>query len=292
MANLVAFEAAARHGSISRAAEELHLTQSAVSRQIHQLEQFLGVALFERVRQRIVLTDGGRIYAAEVRQTLTSLATASHQAMSFAGSESLNLAVLPTFGARWLIPRVGSFAALHPKAAINFSARLVPFDFHEEPFDAAIHHGEPHWPGAICEHLMDEDIVAVVSPAYKRKLQLSSVRDVARATLLQQATRPLLWADWFKAAGIEDVDALRGPRFEQFAMVAQAAVASLGVALVPRFLATEEVAAGKLLVLRSHRLADTGGYYLVYPESRAQAPLVRSFRDWIMAEVARGNSIA
>jgi LysR family glycine cleavage system transcriptional activator len=102
----------------------------------------------------------------------------------------------------------------------------------------------------------------------------------------------LLWADWFKAAGIEEVDALRGPRFEQFAMVAQAAVASLGVALVPRFLATEEVAAGKLLVLRSHQLADTGAYYLVYPESRAQAPLVRSFRDWIMGEVARGSNTA
>lgn len=284
MANLVAFEAAARHASISRAAEELHLTQSAVSRQIHQLEQFLGVALFQRVRQRVVLTDGGRIYAAEVRQSLASLATASHQAMSFGGGDSLNLAVLPTFGTRWLIPRMGSFAAKHPTVSINLSARLVPFDFQEEPFDAAIHHGEPHWPGAICEHLMDEDMVPVVSPAYKRKLGLSSARDLVGATLLQQATRPMLWADWFKAAGIDEVDALRGPRFEQFSMVAQAAVAGLGVALVPRFLASEEVASGKLLVLRSHTLADTGGYYLVYPESRAQAPLVMSFRKWLLDE--------
>jgi LysR family glycine cleavage system transcriptional activator len=292
MANLVAFEAAARHASISRAAEELHLTQSAVSRQIHQLEQFLGVALFQRVRQRIVLTDGGRIYAAEVRQSLASLATASHQAMSFAGSDSLNLAVLPTFGTRWLIPRMGGFTAQHPAISINLSARLIPFDFQEEPFDAAIHHGEPYWPGAICEHLMDEDVVPVVSPAYKRKLGLTNARDLVGATLLQQATRPTLWADWFKAAGIDAVDALRGPRFEQFSMVAEAAVAGLGVALVPRFLATEEVSAGKLLVLRSHTLSGTGGYYLVYPESRAQAPLVRSFREWILAEAGSGNSAA
>jgi len=255
-----------------------------VSRQVHQLEEFLGVALFQRVRQRIVLTDGGRIYAAEVRQALTALATASHQAMSFAGSDSLNLAVLPTFGTRWLIPRIGGFTARHPGIAINFSARLVPFSFEEEPFDAAIHHGEPHWPGAVCEHLMDEDMVAVASPAYKRRMALSSVKDIARATLLQQATRPMLWAEWFKAAGIHDVDALRGPRFEQFTMAAQAAISGLGVALVPRFLADEEVAAGKLLVLRSPRLEGTSGYYLVYPESRAQVPLVRAFRDWLLAE--------
>jgi LysR family glycine cleavage system transcriptional activator len=212
--------------------------------------------------------------------------------MSFAGSDSLNLAVLPTFGTRWLIPRMGGFTARHPAISINLSARLIPFDFQEEPFDAAIHHGEPYWPGAICEHLMDEDVVPVVSPAYKRKLGLVGARDLVRATLLQQATRPMLWADWFKAAGIDEVDALRGPRFEQFSMVAQAAVAGLGVALVPRFLAAEEVSEGKLLVLRSHTLSGTGGYYLVYPESRAQAPLVRSFREWILAEAGSGNPAA
>ena len=289
--NLLAFEAAARHGSISRAAEELHLTQSAISRQIRQLEDQLAVALFRRVRQRVVLTDAGRMYAADLRQALSSLSSATQKLMSFGGTGGvLNLAVLPTFGTRWLIPRMPRFAALQPELTVNYAARPEPFDFAAEPFDAAIHFGLPHWAGALCERLMGEEVVAVASPAYQQQHKLLTPEALLHATLLQQTTRPSLWAQWFEQLGLGAQVALRGPRFEQFAMMAQAAAAGLGVALVPRFLVADELAAGALRVLFPHSLASDEAYYLVVPEARAANPWVRAFRDWVIAEAQNNGS--
>jgi len=284
--NLLAFEATARHGSVSRAAEELNLTQSAVSRQIQQLEDSLGVSLFRRTRQRVVLTDVGHLYASQVRNTLTELSDATHQAIALSGTRGvLNLAVLPTFGTRWLIPRIPDFLARHPDATVNFGVRLVPFDFAAEPFDAAIHFGQPHWPGAVCELLRHEEAVPVCSPAYREREKIRSPDDLTRATLLQQSTRPTAWAEWFASVGTEAGNPLRGPRFEQFAMVAQAAAAGLGVGLIPHFLIADELASGRLEILFPQSLVSGGAYYLVYPEHKAEAPLVRSFRDWIMAKI-------
>lgn len=145
---LIAFECAARHLSFTRAAEELHLTQGAVSKQVRQLEDRLGVELFRRVRQRIVLTDAGRIYLHDIRGALEQMTAATRQVMSYAGSaDVLNLAVLPTFGTRWLAPRIADFGRRYPDAGLNLSVRLQPFDFDEEPFDGAIHHGDPVWAG-------------------------------------------------------------------------------------------------------------------------------------------------
>jgi LysR family glycine cleavage system transcriptional activator len=287
--NLLAFEATARHGSVSRAAEELNLTQSAVSRQIQQLEDSLGVSLFHRSRQRVMLTDVGRMYAANVRSTLAELSDATHQAIALSGTRGvLNLAVLPTFGTRWLIPRMPEFFARHPDATVNFGVRLVPFDFVAEPFDAAIHFGQPHWPGAICEHLLDEECVPVCSPAYRQQENIRTPQDLIRATLLQQSTRPTAWAEWFAGAQVELGNPLRGPRFEQFAMVAQAAMAGLGAGLIPQFLITDELASGRLEILFPQSLISSGAYYLVYPEPKAEAPLVRSFRDWLIAKTRQG----
>jgi LysR family glycine cleavage system transcriptional activator len=274
VADLLAFEAAARHTSISRAAEELHLTQSAVSRQIRQLELQLGMALFHRVRQRVVLTDAGRVYAADVRAVLQQLSGATQKAMAYSdGAGLLNLAVLPTFGTRWLIPRLAQFAGLHPDVTVNIAARSEPFDFTQEPLDAAIHFGAPHWAGAVCEYLMHEQVVPLCSPAYLRQHGIAQMQDLSRAVLLQQTTRPTQWADWFEQLGADAAHALRGPRYEQFAMIAQAAVSGLGAALLPRFLVEAEIASGELVQL----------FPQAYPESRAQAPLVRAFRDWICA---------
>lgn len=287
--NLLAFEATARHGSVSRAAEELNLTQSAVSRQIQHLEDSLGVSLFRRSRQRVVLTDVGRMYAANVRSTLAELSDATHQAIALSGTRGvLNLAVLPTFGTRWLIPRMPEFFAQHPDVTVNFGVRLVPFDFATEPFDAAIHFGQPHWPGAVCEHLMSEEAVPVCSPAYRERENIRSPQDLTRVTLLQQSTRPTAWAEWFAVANVDLGNPLRGPRFEQFAMVAQAAAAGLGAALIPHFLIADELASGRLEILFPQKLLSSGSYYLVYPEPKAEAALVRSFRDWILDRTAQG----
>lgn len=288
--NLLAFEATARHGSVSRAAEELNLTQSAVSRQIQQLERSLGVSLFRRTRQRVMLTDVGRMYATSVRNSLTTLSDSTHQAIALSGTHGvLNLAVLPTFGTRWLIPRMTGFFDAHPDIQVNFGVRLVPFDFAVEPFDAAIHFGRPHWPGAVCIRLMSEVMVPACSPAYRQKAAIRTPADLARATLLQQATRPTAWEEWFASAGVAIANPLRGPRFEQFAMVAEAAVAGLGAGLIPSFLVAKELAAGQLEVLFPHSLTSSGAYHLVYPEPKAEAPLVQSFRDWILAQAAEAE---
>lgn len=288
MADLLAFEAAARHASISRAAEELNLTQSAVSRRIRELEAHLGVALFHRVRQRVVLTDAGRLYAADVRTALQQFSGATQNIMALAqGAGLLNLAVLPTFGTRWLIPRIGDFALHCPDVTVNFAARSEPFDFAVEPFDAAIHFGVPYWAGAACDYLMREEVVPVCSPAYKKRHLIDAPEALSTVVLLQQNTRPTQWADWFEQMGAEAAHALRGPRFEQFSMIAQAAVSGLGAALLPSFLVEAEIASGALIVLFPQALTSTDAYYLAYPESRAQAPLLMAFREWIGAQCER-----
>ncbi len=281
---LTAFEAAARHQSFSRAAAELHLTQGAVSRQIRHLEQLVGLELFERVRQRVVLTDGGRLYLADVRPILQALSDATQRAMTFAGGAgNLHLAVLPTFATRWLMPRLPDFLARFPDTTIHFVTRIAPFDFSAEPLDVAIHYGDPVWPGAICEHLMDEEVVPVCSPAFRARHHLTGPADLAGVTLLQQTTRPHLWSEWFAAARTSHPGPFRGPRFEQFTMIAEAAAAGLGVGLVPRFLARDEIADGRLVELFDSPLTSEKAYYVVYPEAKAGSGAVNAFVRWIVA---------
>lgn len=282
---LAAFEAAARHGSFTRAAEELNLTQGAVSRQVAHLEQVLGVALFERVRQRVSLTPAGGAYAADIRDGLSRIAAATVSTMAFRGAAGvLHLAILPTFGTRWLIPRLPRFTEAHPGITINFATKLVPFDFSREPLDAAIHFGDPVWPGAKLHRLMGEEIVPVAAPALVARLRIAEPADMLHAPLLQQSTRPRAWANWLGQQGLPPSRALMGPRFEQFAMVSQAAVAGLGLAIVPRFLVEEELRAGSLVIPFDLPVTGSEGYYLVYPEARERLPAVIAFRDWLLSE--------
>ncbi|WP_051356740.1 LysR family transcriptional regulator [Azorhizobium doebereinerae] len=281
---LTAFEAAARHQSFSRAAAELHLTQGAVSRQIRHLEEQVGIELFERVRQRVVLTDGGRLYLADVRQILQALSDATQRAMTYGGGAgSLQLAVLPTFAIRWLMPRLPDFLARFPDTTINFVTRIAPFDFAAEPLDLAIHYGDPVWPGAICEHLMDEEVVPVCSPALRARHHLTTPAALAGVPLLQQSTRPHLWSEWLALAKASHAGPFRGPRFEQFSMIAEAAAAGLGVGLVPRFLAGDEIADGRLVELFDCPMASEKAYYVVYPEAKAGTGAVTAFVRWIVA---------
>jgi len=283
--DLTAFEAAARHASFTRAAGELHLTQSAISRAVRMLEDRIGVTLFERVRQRVVLTSAGSLYLKEVRRILGELRDATHAVMAYAeATASLNVAVLPTFATRWLVPRLPAFVEAHPDVTLNFSARLEPFVFADEPFDAAIHYGSPTWAAAHCHHLMDEVAVVVASPEYRAARRLETPADLQRATLLHQTTRPTAWADWCALAGIELEGVNRGPRYEQFAMIGQAAAAGLGAALLPRVLIDDELAAGRLEMLFDNALTSSRAYYWVVPEDKAASPALRAFTQWITAE--------
>ncbi|HEV7715304.1 MAG TPA: transcriptional regulator GcvA [Steroidobacteraceae bacterium] len=286
MSSLRAFEAAARHLSFSRAAEELSLTQSAISRQMRTLETLLRVKLFHRMRQRLTLTEAGIAYLPQVLDCLSRLEAATLELISHQGAGGvLNLAILPTFGTRWLIPRMGSFARAHPHVTVNFSTRAVMFDFATERLDAAIHFGDVGWPGVVSHRLMGEDVVLVCAPSLVRK-RLRSLKDLAHHTLLQHTTRPYAWQEWFAAVGVQDINPLKGPRFEHFSMVIQAAVAGLGVAVIPEFLVPRELADGELVMPFVHPVRSAQAYYLVHPEEKRDLPALRAFREWLLAEVS------
>ncbi len=280
MNELLAFEAAARHLSFTSAAVELSLTQGAVSRSIGELEARLGVRLFERVRQRVLLTDAGRTYFGEVRGLLEQMSAATRRVMAAEpGGEVLNLAVLPTFATQWLVRHLPGFLAKFPHVTVNLATRIRPFSFDEEPFDAAIHHGRALWPGAITRHLMDESMLPMTSPAYRAVKALRKPADLRRATLIHQATRPSAWAQWHEQVGLPSQAVFRGPTYDQFAMVAGAAAAGIGVALLPNFLVEQPLSEGKLELLFDVPLSTASAYYVVLPETGAKR-LAREFADW------------
>lgn len=292
-AALQAFESAAHHGSITRAARELHRTQSAISRQIQALERHLGVTLFHRERQRIRLTAAGQHYLEHVHGAFDRLEAAALGLRALArGGGVLQLAILPTYGTLWLIPRFPSFVERHPDVQVHFTTRLHPFDFAGEDLDAAIHYGDPHWPGCNIDPLMDEDVVLVCSPGHRRKHRLQGLDDLRTTTLLQLGTRPLAFAEWLQLQGATGFDGRRGPRFEHHAMVLQAAVAGLGIALLPRFVADPDLIAGRLVEPFPKANGRTGkGYWLCYPESRATLPALVAFRAWLLRQHGRDPAL-
>lgn len=286
--SLIAFEAAARHLSFTRSAEELSLTQSAVGRQVASLEDYLGTPLFNRVKRRISLTEAGEIYAKRVRENLErierdTLATIAHRN---AGG-ILELAVIPTFASRWLIPRLSQFYTDHEDIVINLTTRAAPFLFKDTPFDAAIHFGDPVWPGSVTKYLFGEEITAVCSPRLLAGRAHLSLMDVADFTLLHQSARPDAWRQWLTRAAIFDVDSMKGQRYELFSMLVEAARAGLGIALIPRFLVAQELKSGELVRPFDLTLPNDKGYYLVYPERKQNSPLIQAFERWLLTTAQR-----
>ncbi|WP_429814547.1 LysR family transcriptional regulator [Ensifer sp. B1-9] len=283
---LQAFECAARHGSFTQAAAELNLTQSAVSRQIKDLENQLGVLLFERVRQRVILSDAGQKFLPEVRRLLNQTEELMVRAMASARADStLSIASLPTFGSRWLVPRLPDFLKRHPDTVLNIASRSAPFDFDEQNFDLAIHYGQPVWARATCSYLCSEIIVPAASPALLADHPVKTPEELVAGPLLHLATRPKLWAQWFEANDMDGRGAYRGNRFDQFSMVIEAATAGLGFALLPRYLIEQEIAAGTLSIVLDRPMKTENSYYLAVPEGKLENPISLAFREWITEQV-------
>ncbi|WP_425033036.1 LysR family transcriptional regulator [Pelagibacterium sp.] len=284
---LTAFEAAARLESVAQAAEELNLSQSAVSRLVQQVEYALEVPLFLRVKQRIVVTDAGRAYAANIRKMLYDLEQTTLRVMSYgSASGNLSLGVFSTFASKWLLPRLPDFRRNRPDVVISCFVRREPFNFDDDPLDAAIHYGEPVWSGAIAEPLFSETVLPVASPTI---LDIKSVRepsDVTKFPLLHEITRPMAWREWFSAYGVDAPGNLQGGRFDQFGLISAAAVAGLGIALIPSFLIEEELRRGDLVVLMDRPLPDPKNYYLVYPLRNKGVKLIEEFRNWVQEQSA------
>ncbi|XAH21655.1 LysR substrate-binding domain-containing protein [Xylophilus sp. GW821-FHT01B05] len=284
---LACFEAAARHESYTRAAEELSLTQSAVSRQVQALEAFLGVTLFRRTRHGVALTPGGTQYWRHIARGLEGLERDTLDLMAGQGrGGAVALAAVPTFATRWLVPRLPRLAALHPDITVHIETRTRPFLFADTGFDAALYAGTPeqvaHWPGTRAEPLLHEDVIPVCSPALRGGLELTPGR-IAAMPLLQQSTRPYGWRQWFDAMGVAAPAALAGPRYELFSMVAVAAAHGLGVALIPPLLIEAELARGELVVACNRPLRGERSYYLVTPAVDAPPPALASFSEWVRA---------
>lgn len=282
-----AFEATARHGSFTTAGRELSLTQSAVSKQVRQLEDTLGVELFVRMPGGVVLTGHGERFVQAVRRILDDCEKATHAIASSGGSErTLRLAVLPTFASRWLIPRLPDFIGQHPGVTVDIFTASEPFDLSERSADMAIHYGAPAWPNAEVDFLCCEEILAVASGPYLERHHISGADDLSRAVLIQQATRPHLWSLWFEMVASHHPHPHRGPMFDQFAMTCQAAVAGLGVALVPTFLIESELRRGELRALPHAPWSGPGAYYLVTPVAARSDPLVGEFAAWLHSQVS------
>ncbi|MDM9624347.1 LysR family transcriptional regulator [Rhizobium sp. S152] len=282
---LSAFEAVSRTGSVTAAAKELDLTQSAVSRQIKTLEEQLGVELFIRERQTVRLTLAGDGYAREIREALRRISSASLNLRANPHGGTLNLAILPTFGTRWLAPRLGRFLAANPGVTINLVTRLSSFDFRLDSIDAAIHFGHPLWPGAELTFLMSEKTVPACSPDFRDRHDISQPSDLVDVPLLHLTTRPDAWEQWFADNEVPP-QTVHGMLFDQFATAAQAAIAGLGVALLPTFLIEDELKRGDLVAAVNREMESKERYYLAFPAERADYAPLSAFRDWIVREAA------
>jgi LysR family glycine cleavage system transcriptional activator len=293
---LIAFEAAARHQSFTKAADELAVTQSAVCRQIAALEDFLGVALFRRNRRGVVLTDSGRRYSRSVAARLDDVERDTLDLMAQGSQDGpggvVELAVVPTFATHWLMPRLAGFQARHPGITLHLSARTRPFLFADSGLDAAIHAGVGAWPGTEARLLMPEPMVAVASPALLQGRRIVQAEDLAGLPLLQSSTRPYAWRQWFDALGATVAHDLAGPRMELFSMLSEAAAQSLGLALVPRMLVERELADGRLVQVLPQAFLSDRRYHLLLPEHQPPTPALEAFAAWLVDEAALYRSQA
>jgi len=284
MTLLCAFEASARLGRFTAAAGELNLTQSAVSRQIRSLEEFLGVQLFIRERQAVRLSPEGERYAGEVQEALRRLSNASLSFRANPNGGELNLAILPTFGTRWLAPRLPRFIEAYPGITINLVTRLAPFDFHPAGIDAAIHYGAADWPDAELDFLLHEKVVPACSPAMRQQFGFRTASDLLAVPLLHLLSRPDAWAQWFDYHRVDWVST-GGMVIDQFAVATQAAISGVGVALLPQFLFQSELDRGDLVVAVDSDFESRGAYYLACAAHRLKHRPLQAFRDWMQAEM-------
>jgi LysR family glycine cleavage system transcriptional activator len=283
---LKAFEAAARNESFTRAAEELSVTQGAVSHQVKALEVELGLKLFHREPRRLVITEAGRDYLAVVRDALDRIAAGTEQLLQRQSAGVLTVSTSPNFASKWLVHRLGRFAEAHPEIDLRISATLHHIDFAREDVDVAIRHGNGHWPGLDVTRLCAEELFPVCSPDLLRGPdRLVTPHDLARHTLLHLNDRQD-WSKWLEAAGVGNADLSRGPVLNQASMVIDAAVEGQGVALARTGLAAWDLINGRLKQPFALALPVAYAYWIVCPQATASLPKVATFRDWLLAEAA------
>jgi LysR family glycine cleavage system transcriptional activator len=283
-----AFEAAARHLSFTKAAEELFVTHAAISRQVRELETGLGLKLFRRLSRGVVLTPAGQRYAARLTRLLDQLAAATAELSQESEGGVVVASIEPNFAERWLSLRLADFRSAHPAIDLQIIPTPNLVDFRRDEVDLAIRHGGGAWPQVRTLLLAPLQVFPVASPRVAERLKAPA--DLARATLLHEETRRW-WADWLVAAGQPQIDAEKGPMMGDPSLTLNAALAGQGVALADQVIAGDELAAGRLVRPFSLQI-EAGGYWLVLPPEGPDRPAVKAFADWLFAATAPHRSPA
>ena len=275
-----------RFGSFSRAAEELGITQSGVSRAIRGIEQITGQRIFVRSVRGLSTTEAGKHYLAEVRGILGDLGAATLRFSSFDSAvDTLHVATLPSLGSLWLAPRLADFARRNPGIALVIVENIGLVDFADSGIDCVIHYGSTAWPeGARSEVLMQESLVPFAPPGLLRG-RAGDASALLDLPLIQHTHRPTAWRDWFRETGLAHPAPTTGHRFEQYQMGIRAAAGGLGAVLMPPFLVEDEVATGRLVALHDRPVETAWTFQLVSPDTKRQNQAVRRFRAWLVAEV-------
>jgi LysR family transcriptional regulator, glycine cleavage system transcriptional activator len=278
------FEATARHASFTKAAAELHVTQAAVSHQLRALEEQLGIKLFQRSTRRLSLTPAGQRLLPAVSDAFETLSRAV--ADIGRGEHLLSVTTTPSFGARWLAPRLGRFATSNPDIDLSVRHSTTVLDLAREGLDFAIRWGKGQWPGVVSELIGPSAITLVAAPAYAKRLELKQPSDVVHAMLLHEETRED-WIEWLLVAGLDRAIAQRGIVFDDENALIQACLDGQGVALMARSLAEGDLKAGRLVSPFDLTFAEGYGYYLVYEAETLKRPKCAAFRAFIRQEAAR-----
>ena len=289
MQALRAFEAAARLGSLTRAAAELHLTHGAISHQIKALEADLGVDLMARAGRGVRVTEVGERFASRVRDALERLADAVRETSANGDARRIRVTVVPSFAARWLLPRIGRFVATHPDLDLDVRAATALVDFDREDLDFGIRHGLGEWPGVIAEHLFDETYFPVCSPRIAHGRLPARPADLKRHVLLRGEGEP--WVPWFRAAGLDWPEPARGPMFSDSSHVVQAAAEGQGIALARESLLGNDLRTGALVRLFDVSVRSPRRFFLVHPPRLAGTVKLGLFRAWLLRELAADETL-
>jgi LysR family glycine cleavage system transcriptional activator len=281
---LRAFEVAARHESFSRAATELFVTHGAVSHQIRALEAELGQALFARHGKRVSLTPAGRAYAQRVREALLEIADATRALMAGSRDKRLTISTMPSFAARWLTPRIGSFIEEHPELDVELMSSNALVDFHRDEVDIALRMGSGDYPGLYVERLLDDVFFPVCSPHFNAGRLPAQPHDMAGMPLLRGEGDP--WKPWFEAAGLDWPEPRKGLMLEDSSLLLQAAAAGQGIALIRSSLAHNDLLAGRVVRLFDVSIPCPWLLYFVCAPGRLETPKVQAFRNWLLPEMA------
>lgn len=284
--SLKAFEAAARHESFTRAAEELCVTQGAVSQQVKALEGGLGIKLFNRERQRLIITEAGRDYLTVVRDALDRIAVGTERLLQRQSAGVLTVSTSPDFAAKWLVHRLGNFAEAHPEIDLRVSATLHHVDFTREEVDLAVRHGDGNWPGLDPVQLSGEQLFAVCSPKLlSGRRKLGKPADLLKFPLLHLDNRED-WKKWLRAVGVDDAEVTHGPVLNRVSMVIDAAINGQGVALARTTLTAWDLINGRLVRPFPDALPLSKTYWILCPKATSNLPKIVTFRNWLLAEAA------